>query len=162
MGKEHCILLKTSRFLGSPCRSSQTLTGRWYILLTFCYGSLFRAVLYLTACVSHKLKTACIREHVYFLNFIAIYQMWTIGNTRSVIKEADHQKWRFTTHPKIEVSECYSKSWKCPNQFNYQQQQLSVACAWPTWCNHSLAMASYASLGGCHFKIVPLQTLCRP
>ena len=38
----------------------------------------------------------------------------------------------------MEVSGCYSKSWKSPKQFNYQQQQLSVACVWPTWCNHSL------------------------
>ena len=37
--------------------------------------------------------------------------------------------------PKKEVSECYSMSWKWSN---YQQQQLSVACVWPTSCNHSL------------------------
>ena len=37
----------------------------------------------------YKKKTACIRGHVYFLNIIAVYQLRTIGNTRSIVKEAD-------------------------------------------------------------------------
>ena len=59
----------------------------------------------------------------------------------------------------MEVSQCYSRSWKCPKQFKYQKQQLSVACVWPTLYNHSLATVSQASnesLDGCHLNIVPL------
>ena len=70
------------------------------------------------------------------------------------IKEADPKNEGFRM-----LLQCYSKSWKCPIHFNYQQQQLSVACVWPTWCNHSLATASHASnesLDSCYLKIVPL------
>ena len=39
--------------------------------------------------ITQKLKMACIRGHGYFLSFIAVYQMRTISNTHSVVKEAD-------------------------------------------------------------------------
>ena len=61
--------------------------------------------------------------------------------------------------PKNEVSQCYSRSRKCPKHFTYQKQQLSVARVWPSWCNHSLATASHASnesLDGCHLNSVPI------
>ena len=33
----------------------------------------------------------------------------------------------------MDVSQCYSGSWKFPKQFNYQKQQLSVARVWTSW-----------------------------
>ena len=123
----------------SPTSWSSTLcpmTMPWVIYL---YYSKFARDHHLGWCyifrlsITQKLKMACIQGHVYFLNFIAVCQMWTLGNMRSVIKEADPQKWRLSPDPpKTEVSECYSKSWKCPKQFNCQQQQLSIACVSPT------------------------------
>ena len=39
-----------------------------------------------------------------------------------------------------------SRSWRnFSKQFKYQKQQLSVACVWPTWGNHSLETAYHAS-----------------
>ena len=73
--------------------------------------------------ITQKLNMAYILGHVYFLNFIAVYKMCTIDNTRSVVKEADPQNGGFRM-----LLQCYAKSLKCPKQINYQQQPLSVAC----------------------------------
>ena len=51
-------------------------------------------------CITLKLKTPCIRGHVYILNVIAIYQMCTITDMRSAIKEADPKNWRFSQDPR--------------------------------------------------------------
>ena len=47
--------------------------------------------------------------------------------------------------------------WKCPTHFKYQNQQLSVASVWSSWCNHRPATSYHASnayLYGCHLKLL--------
>ena len=46
--------------------------------------------------ITQKLNLACGRGHVYFLNFIVVYQIWTICNKRSVVKELSPLNWSFT------------------------------------------------------------------
>ena len=46
--------------------------------------------------ITQKLNLACGRGHVYFLNVIVVYQIWTIYNKRSVVKELYPLNWSLT------------------------------------------------------------------
>ena len=123
----------------------------------------------------HNLGRNYILRHVYHTKaknsmysrtclFPAIYHMWTKGNMRSVIKEADPQNGGFPRPTQNGGFRMLLQAMKMPQSVQLPPATTVSSLCGPTWCNHSLAMASHASnetLDGCHFKIfVPLQTLC--
>ena len=57
--------------------------------------TVYGGIIFLGMGIMQKLNMSCIRGQVYFMNFIVVYQIWTIDNTHSVIKVTDTPKWRF-------------------------------------------------------------------
>ena len=82
--------------------------------------------------------------------------MGTLGNTRSVVREADPQKWRFQnvtpSHENVPNSSAATVSSLCvAHVMQSQPGNLTIAYH-----------AFNESLDGCHLKMVPLQTWYDP